>query len=168
MNAATQKNQHPALTRILAGVLLVAFVLQAAARASQGCVARAFGGSCCCVEAATENEPMRSCCAHADEGALDGNGPVVDAARACHCEAVALPGAPAAPKSADGTGERAHERSAKALAVSHGTVLTTVAERVLDLRPQARPPDRARLPPRPFAVDRGNSGRMSRLRVCLR
>lgn len=100
----TARTSRPFLERLAALVLMFAFVLQSAAAAGEGCVARAFTGRCCC---ASSNAPAQSssvttrhsCCAPVDV-AHDVRGPRFAPAGECHCSLAPLPPAPAAPQAA--------------------------------------------------------------------
>jgi len=168
MIRATRSREHRFSTRVVTLLLLVAFVLQSAAQASQGCIARAFSGACCCVEASTKEPLTPSCCAvqHAEES--DTSDPRIEAAQACHCESAALPSVPASPKLPDAAAERDQVRALSAPALLP-FLCDAVSTRVLDVGVRvSRPPSSTSRHPRAFAHDRGNSCRMSRLQVCLR
>lgn len=165
------RTRNPLATRLVALVLLCAFVLQAAVRASDGCLARVVSGSCCCavMDAGTagpaHEKGAASCCAQglANESP-DPSRPSVDTTRACHCTTPESPLAPAAQIPAS-EAERAFERVLHAPAVA--PVACTVPRPALAPDPKAHPPDPLRAQERAPRVDRGAPERLSRLCVWL-
>ncbi len=131
------------VTRLVASVLLVAFLLQSAARAGEGCLARVFSGSCCCTAVADAPAPVHSCCAPAPQHAPEESmgGPSLERQRDCHCSMTRPPLAPAVSVLPDLTTERSLERilfahTVAAVTCAVGSSALHVEQRALD-----RPPD---------------------------
>lgn len=174
MPSTTHSRESRFTTRLVALVLLVAFVLQSAARASEGCIARAFVGSCCCVEVDTgadlglESPAASSCCTASHADAEEERGPSIVPASACDCETNALPSVPTTPDNRDAATQRDHERVLRAIAVPLVSCFVAHASATFTARIVRPPPDPLRTRPRGLETTRGNSHRMSRLCVCLR
>ena len=138
MSQLTQTRMTPLTARLVALVLVCAFVLQSAVQAGQGCLSRVFTGACCCIEVEL-GEP--SCCARAEESPAEiPDGPSVSSRSDCDCTAVVQPIAPVVQHSPDVATERSWERI---LFVEPVVIPSCAAVTSLRIDPRAldRPPD---------------------------
>lgn len=163
----------PLAARLVALLLVCAFVLQSAAQAGRGCLARVFTGECCCAAADTA-APAHACCARssAEAPADSPDEPRFESQKGCACSTALQPIAPAAPRSPDVTTERSWERILHAQPIASpvcasASILQHVEQRALD-----RPPRPARTPAASFTctrlAQRGVSGLLSELCTLLR
>ncbi|MBL8859534.1 MAG: hypothetical protein JNL28_13580 [Planctomycetes bacterium] len=140
MNDNPHDRTKPFTTRLVALVLVCAFVLQSAAQASQGCLARVFTGACCCV--AVDAAPAHACCAQAPEEPTDepSDAPQVVAPGACACAFAAQPPLPVAPQTPDSACERSLVRILHAAPIAHFAGLAIAVVSPVEQRALERPP----------------------------
>jgi hypothetical protein len=178
MKNPTRNRTTPLATRLVALVLVCAFVLQSAAQAGQGCLARVFTGACCCtaVDPALDMgaAPERSCCAGDPEQARgdSSDAPRVEWERGCACASAPQPSAPVVPQAPDVAAERSWERILHAQPIALVACTAASAPRPVEQRTLGRPPPVARIFDASFArtrlAQRGVSGLLSELCTLLR
>ena len=169
MTSTQRTRTTPLTTRLMALVLVCAFVLQSAAQAGQGCLARVFTGACCCSAVATDATPAHACCVQAAEAAPHNSSgaPRVDDQRGCSCATALQPTAPAAPGAPDVALERSLERILYAQPIAPVAYLALAVIAQVEQRALERPPGPAIPSLASFATtrlaQRGVSGLLSEL-----
>lgn len=142
MNDIPHNRTTPLTTRLVALVLVCAFVLQSAAQASQGCLARVFTGACCCV--AVDAAPAHACCTQAqpqESSDEPSDAPQVADLSACACAFAAQPEVPVAPQTPDSACERSLTRILHAAPIAHFAGLASAVVSAIEQRALERPPD---------------------------
>jgi hypothetical protein len=171
----TSHHRTTLATRLVALVLLCAFVLQSAAQAGEGCLARVFTGGCCCNEAAPDADlaPQPSCCAAEPEQRSDddSNAPRVETQSGCACATAMPPSAPVVPHTPDAAAERSWERILPAQPIAAIACAASAVQHV-EQRALERPPDAGQIANGSFArtrlLQRGVAGLLSELCTLLR